>query len=123
MSKDLAIAMRDDPAIAQALQRDDIDRVILRAEDAYFKSTGRTRYQFVIDAIELLADRLVLMDREELGKEYLAAIADQMNRREGDDVAAQRRAARTDAARKALKSSILMLPHRFKRPAPAGASA
>lgn len=102
------------PEYADVLRREEVAIVMDRAEDAYFKATGRTRYQFAIDLIEHLADRLVMMDREELGKRYLLAVADEMDRRDGDN-AAGRRSTHTEALRRELLTSIAALPHRRER--------
>lgn len=102
------------PTHAELLRREMLEEVMGRAEDAYFKLTGRTRYQLAIDLVECLVDRMVMMDREDLGKRYLLAVADEMERRDGDK-AARARAAHSAALRKELLTSIAALPHRRER--------
>lgn len=110
ISSDLAVAMRQDPAIAREVAAIDVEIALREAEEAYHRATGRTRYQFIIGLVDVIAMRFVMMDQERRAKRLFRAHADQFNSR---DSASYRRAKRRERRVVAeLEASVADRPHR-----------
>lgn len=93
-----------------------LEQTIGRAEDDYFARTGIGRHAFTVDALAVLVDHLMMAageHAEQLTRDYLQALADQMCSFETEAYAGAHQREQATAA--ALRTAMADLPHRRRR--------